>query len=68
MPKARRVYAALLRDGWKLQKRKGGSHRKLKKGGVSAQWAYHDIDLGNTHMEQIADDFGYTLDGLRALL
>lgn len=68
VPKARRVYAALRKDGWKLVKRKGGSHKKLKRGARTVTWAFHDIDLGNSQMKQIANEFGYTLEELRGLL
>ena len=66
MPKARRVLAALRRDGWQQVSRKPGSHRKLQRGRAKVTWSYHDgLDLGNTNLEQIADAFGYTLEELR---
>ncbi len=63
-----RVLAALKRDGW-TQVRQKGSHRQLVKSGQRATFAYHDSrDLGNTQLQDIADDFGYTLDELRRLI
>jgi predicted RNA binding protein YcfA (HicA-like mRNA interferase family) len=41
--KARRVYAALARLGWTLEKR-GGSHRKLQKpGGETSRFAFTTV-------------------------
>jgi len=69
MPKAREVYRALLRDGWVLVRRPGGSHRRLRKGDQEETWAHHDgRDLGKAHMAQIAATFGYTPQELREKL
>jgi predicted RNA binding protein YcfA (HicA-like mRNA interferase family) len=68
MPKAARVLRALRKDGW-IQVRQAGSHRRLEKNGVRVTFAFHDSrDLGRTDLANIAADFGYTLDELRALL
>ena len=68
MPKARRVLAALKRDGWR-EIRRSGSHRILAKGDRQATFAFHDgDDLGTPYLARIAQKFGYTLAELRALL
>ncbi len=68
MPKARRVLAALQRNGWVIV-RTAGSHKRLEKAGIRATFAFHDnADLGNVQLAQVARDFGYTLDELRKLV
>jgi predicted RNA binding protein YcfA (HicA-like mRNA interferase family) len=65
MPKASRVLAALLRDGW-VEKRRSGSHRILLKGDQQRVWAYHDgADLGRPALARVARDYGYEIDDLR---
>jgi len=66
--KARRVLAALVRDGW-TEVRRTGSHRVLEKSGVRRVWAHHDaVDLGGPMLARVAADFGYTLDELRRMI
>jgi predicted RNA binding protein YcfA (HicA-like mRNA interferase family) len=68
MAKARRVLAALKRDGWVIINTEG-SHRKMRKGNAQATFAFHDRqDLGTIQLAQVASDFGYTLQQLRDLL
>ena len=67
MPKAKQVLAGLERDGWE-QVRMRGSHRFMRKHGMSATFGHHiGSGLGTLQMRQIAKDFGYTLDELRGL-
>lgn len=68
MPKARRVLAALQRDGWVIV-HTAGSHKRLEKNGIRVTFAFHEtVDLGNVQLAQVARDFGYTLEELRKLL
>jgi predicted RNA binding protein YcfA (HicA-like mRNA interferase family) len=68
MPKARRVLAALQRDGWMIVYTTG-SHKRLEKNGARATFAFHDsVDLGKVQLSQVADDFGYSLEELRKLI
>jgi predicted RNA binding protein YcfA (HicA-like mRNA interferase family) len=57
--KARRVYAALLRLGWRLKKQIG-SHRKLERPGwKNFTFAFHDSEeVGPAALARIARDTG----------
>ncbi|MGA2117632.1 MAG: type II toxin-antitoxin system HicA family toxin [Bryobacteraceae bacterium] len=57
--KARRVYAALLRIGWKLKKQVG-SHRKLERPGCSTfTFCFHDSEeVGPAALAKIGKDTG----------
>ena len=59
--KARRVFAALLRIGWRI-KRQSGSHKTLERAGWSnVVWAYHDdVELGPRQLAQIGKETGLT--------
>ncbi len=63
--KAKRVFSALLRIGWK-QKRQSGSHRTLaREGWPDVIFAYHDGDeIGRKMLTRIAKSTGLTLDDL----
>jgi predicted RNA binding protein YcfA (HicA-like mRNA interferase family) len=66
--KAARVLAALKRDGW-VEIRRRGSHRVLRKGGVTRIFAHHDsVDLGAPELARTARQFGYTLAQLREMV
>jgi predicted RNA binding protein YcfA (HicA-like mRNA interferase family) len=68
MPKARRVLAALQRDGWAIV-HTAGSDKRLEKYGIRTTFAFHEnVDLGDVQLAQIARDFGYTLEELRKLV
>ena len=57
--KAKRVYAALLRNGWAFRKQVG-SHRKLvREGWPNFTFAFHDSDeIGPPALARIAKDTG----------
>lgn len=57
--KSKRVYAALLRIGWRFKKQVG-SHRKLERGGWrDFTFAFHDSEeIGPTALSRIAKDTG----------
>lgn len=57
--KARRVYAALLANGWSL-KNQVGSHRKLERAGwPNFTFAFHDNEeIGPAALARIAKDTG----------
>jgi len=57
--KAKRVYAALLRLGWRLKKQVG-SHRKLQKTGRSNfTFCFHDgEEIGPAALSKIGKDTG----------
>jgi predicted RNA binding protein YcfA (HicA-like mRNA interferase family) len=59
--KARRLYAALLRIGWKL-KRTVGSHKTLARAGwPDYLFAFHDSDeVGPRILSKVAKDTGLT--------
>ena len=63
--KARRVYAALERIGWKL-KRQTGSHRVLARDGwPNYVFAFHDgEEIGPVMLRKIAQHTGLTPDDL----
>jgi len=63
---ARRVYAALLRIGWRLKRQKGTSHRRLTRDGwPDYTFAFHDRDeIGPVMLGRIARDTGLTPDDL----
>lgn len=68
MAKARKVRAALERDGWRLI-RQVGSHRVYRKNSRTGLFAFHDgEDLGSPMMARVAREFGYTLDQLRGMV
>lgn len=68
MAKARRVLAALERDGW-VKVRRRGSHIVLRKAGRRQVWAYHDnVDLGGPALALVAKAYGYTIADLRKLI
>ena len=65
--KASRVYAALLRIGWKPKpKRTGGSHVQLERDGYKDHtWAWHDSDeIGPVMLKKIAKSTGLKPDDL----
>jgi len=64
--KARRVYAALLRIGWKLKRESIGSHRVLERDGwVDFVFAFHDADeIGPRMLARIAKQTGLRLGDL----
>ena len=57
--KANRVFAALLRIGWRV-KRQTGSHRTLERGGWPDHvWAFHDgAEIGPRMLARIAKHTG----------
>ncbi|MBL8213544.1 MAG: type II toxin-antitoxin system HicA family toxin [Bryobacterales bacterium] len=57
--KAKRVYAALLRNGWTLKKQVG-SHRKLQRpGSPSYTFCFHDSEeVGPAALAKIGKDTG----------
>jgi predicted RNA binding protein YcfA (HicA-like mRNA interferase family) len=57
--KARRVYAALLRNGWSLKKQVG-SHRKLERAGwPNFTFSFHDNEeIGPAALARISKDTG----------
>lgn len=57
--KARRVYAALLRNGWSLKKQVG-SHRKLERvGWPNFTFCFHDNEeIGPAALARIGKDTG----------
>ena len=63
--KARRVYAALLGDGWQL-KRQSGSHRTLSRAGYPDYvFAFHDSDeIGPKMLARMAKHTGLTPNNL----
>jgi predicted RNA binding protein YcfA (HicA-like mRNA interferase family) len=70
MPKGREVLAGLTKKkgGWQ-EVHRTGSHHKLRKGGQTETFSYHDADeLGTTQLRIVARKFGYTLDELKGLL
>jgi len=54
--RAARVYAALLRIGWSVKRRSGGSHVVLQRPGwPDFVWAFHDsTELGPRMLARIA--------------
>lgn len=58
--KARRVFAALLRIGWRVKRETGGSHRILSRDGFPDYvFAFHDGDeIGPRMMTRIAKHTG----------
>jgi predicted RNA binding protein YcfA (HicA-like mRNA interferase family) len=54
--RAARVYAALLRIGWSVKRRSGGSHVVLqRRGWPDFVWAFHDsTELGPRMLTRIA--------------
>jgi predicted RNA binding protein YcfA (HicA-like mRNA interferase family) len=68
MAKARRVRRALEKAGWTLASIEG-SHRKYRRAGGTAIFAFHDHeDLGGPAMARVAKHFGMTAHELRRLL
>lgn len=64
--KARLVYKALLKIGWALARKTGGSHRVLQRPGwPEVVFAYHDREeIGPRILSQIAKETGLTPDDL----
>jgi len=65
--KARRVYQALLRIGWKPKpQKKGSSHLQLERTGFPEfTWAFHDSEeIGPVMLAKIAKRTGLTPDDL----
>ena len=64
--KARRVLAALLRNGWTLKRYAGTSHRLLAKAGwPDFVFAFYDQDeIGGKMLARIAKHTGMTRDDL----
>jgi len=65
--KARRVYQALLRIGWKPRpQKKGSSHIQLERAGFLAfTWAFHDSEeMGPVMLAKIAKRTGLTVEDL----
>ena len=60
--KAAKVYAALLRIGWKFKRQAGGSHRVLERSGwTDYTWAFHDgTEIGPKMLARIAKSTGLT--------
>lgn len=58
--KARRVFAALLRIGWRIKRETGGSHRILSRDGFPDYvFAFHDGDeIGPRMLTRIAKHTG----------
>ncbi len=58
--KAKRVYKALLRIGWKPKTEKGSSHIQLERPGFpDYTWAWHDsVELGPVALKRIAKHTG----------
>jgi predicted RNA binding protein YcfA (HicA-like mRNA interferase family) len=58
--KARRVLAALLRNGWSIKRQSGGSHRVLERmGWPDFVFAFHDdVELGPRMLARIAKHTG----------
>lgn len=59
--RARRVFAALLRIGWRVKRQKG-SHRVLERiTWPDYVWAFHDdVEIGPVMLARIARDTGLT--------
>ena len=59
--RARRVFGALLRIGWRV-KRQSGSHKVMERSGWGDYvWAFHDDDeIGPRMLARIAKDTGLT--------
>ena len=60
--KAKRVFAALLRIGWRVKRESGGSHRVLERAGwPDYVWAFHDgVDIGPRMTARISKRTGLT--------
>jgi predicted RNA binding protein YcfA (HicA-like mRNA interferase family) len=60
--KARRVLAALLRIGWSIKRKSGGSHKVLSRPGwPDLVWAFHDgEEIGPVMLARIAKSSGLT--------
>ena len=57
---ARRVFAALLRIGWRVKREGGGSHKVLERAGwPDYVWAFHDgEEIGPRMMARISKATG----------
>jgi len=68
MPKARQVRRALERRFQLIRQR--GSHGRFRRDdGRMVTFAYHDrVELADSEVRDVAEDFGITLDELRGLL
>lgn len=60
--KARRVYAALVKIGWRVKRQGRGSHLTLSRAGWSDYvWAFHDgAEIGPAMLARIAKKTGLT--------
>lgn len=58
-PKASEVYRRLLREGWREQESGKGSHRKLRRNGVSITVPYHSRELRVGTWESIKKRAGW---------
>ncbi len=60
--KARRVFAALTRIGWRIKRERGGSHRILaREGWPDFVYAFHDgEEIGPRMLARIAKHTGLT--------
>ena len=58
--RASRVLAALLRIGWSVKRRSGGSHAVLQRQGwPDVVWAFHDsVDVGSRMLARLAKRTG----------
>jgi len=58
--KARKVLAALLRNGWSIKRQSGGSHRVLERvGWPDFVFAFHDgVEIGPRMLARIAKHTG----------
>jgi len=59
---AKRVFAALLRIGWRIKRDSGGSHRVLERDGwPDYVWAFHDgVTIGPVMLSRISKQTGLT--------
>jgi predicted RNA binding protein YcfA (HicA-like mRNA interferase family) len=68
MPKARRVRRALERR-FELIRQRGSHGRFRRDDGRRVTFAYHDsVELSDSELRDVAEDFGLTLDELKELL
>jgi predicted RNA binding protein YcfA (HicA-like mRNA interferase family) len=64
--KARRVLAALLREGWRIKRQRGGSHKVLERAGwPDVIFAFHDgEEIGPKMLARISRRTGLKPDDL----
>lgn len=58
-PKPSEVYRRLVREGWRVQEGGKGSHRKLRKDGVTIIVPYHRKELPRGLWESIRKTAGW---------